>query len=78
MSTLHEMAKEVAKRLDEGAEFFLVARSRVPDIKTGQKRTLVASNVGTEVALDMAATGTSRFMLKKLADKARRQRDGHN
>jgi hypothetical protein len=71
------MAQEVAKRLNESAEFFLVARSKVPDIKTGQKRTFVASNVGTESALDMAATGTTRFMLKKLADKARRKSRGN-
>ncbi len=77
MSTLREMAREVSKRLDGEADFFLVIRDRVPDVQTGQRTAVVSTNVSTDSAVDMAAAGTTKMMLGKLFRARARARKSH-
>jgi len=50
MSTLREMAEEVAKRLDSGGnDFFLVVQGRVTDPDSGVRQRVVVTNVDMTV-----------------------------
>lgn len=80
MSTLREMAQEIAKRLDEDVDFFLVVRNKAQDQKTGRKPMVVATNVNKDEVVEMASAATTRLILKRMADAHRRRGGfrGHN
>lgn len=73
MSTLREMAAEVAKRLDGNADFFLVIKPLTADPQTGQKNSVVATNVGRRGIHDMVVEGTSSFIMDQVTKERAEQ-----
>lgn len=69
MSTLREMAEELAQRLDSEAEFLLIMRPKQVDPQTGLKKSMVATNVGRPAMDDMLVAGTSTYVMDQIWKK---------
>jgi hypothetical protein len=74
MSKLRELAAEVAKMIDPEADFLLIVRPREVDPQTGQKRSVVATNVGRPAMDDMIVTGTSTYVMDQVFKQRMEQR----
>lgn len=62
MSVLHEMALEVAARLDSKADFLLIMKPKgvVPE------KAIIATNVGRPALNDMLLEGTSTYVMDQV------------
>lgn len=71
MSTLREMAEEMAKKLDGEAEFLLILRPKLPNPQTGLKKSVVATNVGRPAMDDMLVDSTSTYVMDQVFKQQR-------
>lgn len=76
MSTLHEMASELARRIREygEVEYFLVLQDKIQDPKTGVKPGVVVSNLPNGQVLDVTSRGVTGLAISKLQRGARHGR----
>lgn len=66
MSVLHEVALELAARLDDKADFLLMIRPKGLDLQT---RTIVTTNMRKTEMEDMLVEGTSMYVMDQVAQQ---------